>query len=114
MADERMSDGEIRRSLDRQDRRIDDVVKAMVTVEAWNRENLHMQERIREGDEDCKDRTQATNAKVDRVEKSAMSAIRELQKRKDLTLSRILIILTILATLLAGYWAAFGQAKGIH
>lgn len=103
MPDERMSDGEIRRSLERIDRRVDDLAKSAVPLDAWTRENLHLQEQIKDGDEDCKERT-----------KQAMTAIEKLEKRSQLTVGRLLMILAILATLLAGWWAAYGAAKGVH
>lgn len=114
MTDEHLSDGEVRRTFDRLERRIDDVAKTMVTAEAWQRENLHMQERIRLGDEDCRDKSRATDDKIDRVERAATAAIKALQKRKDITIGRLLIILTVLATLTAGWWAAMGATRGIH
>lgn len=103
MPDERMSDGEIRRSLDRIDRRVDELAKSAVPLDAWTRENVHLQEQIREGDRDCRDRTDL-----------AMKAVKEIKDRSQLTVGRLLMILTILATLLAGWWAAFGAAKGVH
>lgn len=96
MTDEHLSDGEVRRTFDRMDRRIDDLAKTTVPLDAWNRETLHQ-------DQACKDR----NA-------TAMKAIEAIDKGRQSTTRNLLAIVAILATLLAGWWAAWAAAKGIH
>jgi len=107
VTDEHLSDGEIRRNFERIDRALVDLAKSAVSQDAWNRENSHLRGAINEGDKDCRERTDA-------VAKTAMTAIDELKKKSQLTVGRLIAILAILATLLTGWWAAFGAAKGIH
>lgn len=98
-----MSDGEIRRNFDRIDRALVDLAKSTVSQDAWNRENLHLRAKVDEVDADCQTRT-----------KAAMTAVEKLENRGQITIGRVLAVLAILATLLTGWWAAIGAAKGIH
>lgn len=98
-----MTDGEISRAIARLDKRVDDLAKSVVTQDAWSRENTHLLKEIADVDNDCRERTTAVAATVT-----------ELKAASRLTVGRILAILTILATLLTGWWAAIGAAKGIH
>jgi hypothetical protein len=101
--EERMTDGEIRRAFERLDKAFADLASRAVTQDAWSRENTHLLKEIADVDTDCRERTTA-------VAKS----VSELKAASRLTVGRILAILAILATLLTGWWAAIGAAKGIH
>ena len=98
-----MSDGEIKRRLDSIDSRLD----RMVTVDAWNRENDHIKERITELDRDCRERSdddqRATDARFKRIEERGQNAW-----------TRVLGVLGIAATLIAAVWAAYLSSRGAH
>jgi hypothetical protein len=104
--DERMSDGEIRRSLERIDRRVDDLAKSTVPLDAWNRENIHLQEQIREGDRDCRDRTD--------LAMKAVKAVRdERDKHSEFTWARVIGILGIVTALAIALITTIAASKGI-
>lgn len=103
MPDESMSDGEIRRNFDRLDRTIGDLAKSIVTQDAWTRENGHLRAEITKTGDDCKARTQTVANAVSRIE-----------RRSQLTVGRIIALLGVVATLAAGWFAAFAAARGVH
>jgi hypothetical protein len=98
-----MTDAEIRRAFERMDRALTNTV----SQDAWLRENQHLRDQIAEGDKDCRERT-------DEARRAAKDAFDRLENRGQITIGRILTILAILATLLAGWWAVYGNSKGIH
>lgn len=92
MPEERLSDGEIRRTLKRHEDAIFDLAKTAVTQDAWTRENGHLRAEI----------------------KVVADDVADLKDQKRLRIGYIIAIAGVLATLLVGWWAAVGAAKGIH
>lgn len=92
MPEERLSDGEIRRTLKRHEESIFDIAKSSVTQDAWTRENRHLRGEI----------------------KVVADSVKDLKEQKKLHVGYIIAIAGVLATLLVGWWAAVGAAKGIH
>lgn len=79
--------------------KIDDRITALagstVSVEAWARENGHIQKDIAEVDAHCEER-----------HRIQMAAIAELKKRAESNVTRWLMLGGIAATLVAAWWAA--------
>lgn len=85
MPEERLTDGEIRRTFKRHEDAIFDLAKNSVSQDAWTRENGHLRQEIR-----------------------------DLKESRRLSAGYIIAIAGVLATLLVGWWAAVAAAKGIH
>lgn len=92
MPEERLSDGEVRRTLQRIETNVFDLAKNAVTQDVWTRENGHMREAI----------------------EAVAESVKELKDSRRLRVGHIIAILGVLATLLVGWWEAVAAAKGIH
>lgn len=103
MADERMSDREIRERFERVDRRLD----RMVTTDTWAMGNDHLKEKIAEVDKDCGERADSTDRAID-------ARFKRIEDRGQNAWVRVLGVLGIAATLVAAVWAAYLSSRGAH
>lgn len=103
MADERMSDREIRDRLDTVDKRLD----RMVTTDTWAMGNDHLREKIAEVDKDCGERT-------DSIERATDARFKRIEDRGQNAWVRLLGVLGIAATLVAAVVAAYLSSRGAH
>jgi len=102
VADESMSDAEIRRNFERLDRAIQNAV----TVGAWTRENEHVRDQMRELDLDCRERTDGANAAV-------LAAVKRIEGGKQNAWTRGLQLAGVVATVVVGWWTAYIASKGL-
>lgn len=120
VADEPLSNREILSHFDEERRNrkaIDDRVTGLaansVTIDAWTRENGHLQKDIATVDAHCEERHKTAMAALEDLGGELRSAIGEvktaLDKRSDRVWTRVLAIASILAVLATAYYAAAHQ-----
>lgn len=108
---------EVRRGQEAADNRIADVASKSVSIDAWARENGHIQQDIADVDAHCEERHRLTmtalgdvkNAMAD-MKRTSEQALGELKKtieqRSEITWQRVLGIASIVAVLAAAWYTA--------
>jgi hypothetical protein len=109
VADERMSDGELRHRFDSIDKRfssVDGRLDRMATVDMVTSESNHAREKIDEVERDSRERDEGmaktTDARFKRVEESKQNAW-----------VRVLQVAGIVATIVVGWWTVYVTSKGL-
>lgn len=102
MADERMSDGEIVRRFERLERDLAETNRQALPITVYEARHAAMVDRMASFETAGRER-----------HKSVMEAIGELKKqqakRSELTVGRLISVMAVAATLLVGFWSAFGK-----
>ena len=105
--------GEIRDDKKNFDERLTNLAKDTVSTEAWARENGHIQRNIAEVDAHCEERHKIVMKALDDLKASTEKALGEvkktIEKRSEITWTRALGILSILAVLIAAWYTALHQ-----
>lgn len=109
MADEPLSDGEIRRSFARLDQAVRDVAANSVPLNAWTLQNEHNRDRYEELDRDCRERAAATDKRFKAVDER----FKQNDQRGDRSWTRVLAVVGIAATLVAAVIGFYATTKGI-
>jgi hypothetical protein len=100
---------EVRRGQEAGDNRIADVASKSVTIDAWARENGHIQQDIAAVDAHCEERHNIAMAAIKDVKSAIQDVKASVEKRSDLTWQRVLGIVSILAVLAAAWYTALHQ-----
>ena len=109
MADERMSDGELRHRFDSIDKRFESVdrrVDRMATVDMVTSETSHTRDRIAEVDRDSRERD-------DDIERATDARFKRNEERNQMTRGQVITVLVAVATVLATIVGAYISTKGI-
>ena len=110
VADEQMSNGELRHRFDSIDKRFESVDKRldrMATAETVASEANHARDKIAEVDRDSRERD-------DDIEKAIDGRLKRIEDRGQNAWVRVLGVLGIAATLVAAVWAAYLSSRGAH
>lgn len=116
VADEPLSNREILSRFDDEranrkaiDDRLTQVAQNSVTVDAWTRENGHLQRDIAEVDDHCEERHQVAMGALEELRKSLGEVKSAVEKRSELTWQRVLTVAGILVALGAAWYSAVHQ-----
>jgi len=119
VADEPLSNREILGKFDdrqRDQKALDDRLTTLaqntVTIDAWTRENGHLQKDIAEVDEHCEERHKIAMDALGELRRSIDGVKAAVEKRSDRVWTRVLAIASILAVLVTAWYTAVHQ--GVH
>ncbi len=110
VADEQMSNGELKHRFDSIDKRFESVDKRldrMATTDMVTTEANHTRDKVAEVDRDSRERD-------DDIEKATDARFKRIEERGQNAWVRVLGVLGIAATLIAAAWAAYMSSRGAH